>query len=194
MCSGSTGSSAGSSWTTALSALVTPLAARLPGANCPTAPSPPSPCDRPTDLVYLARHRSSGKNGAKRTVLDEEELLASMRAAWGESCGAVRVVNSSLWRTDRALLQHAAVVVAPHGGAIANLVFAPEGTTLLELIPGWGLRERPCYYGLAMSLGFRYEYVEPEVFGFNVPMRMGSRGREQVGSVLRAVCGVAKAR
>ena len=140
-------------------------------------------CNHPLDLVYLSRRRKDV--GHRRIVLDEHELLATISAAWSAP-HRVRVIKSSNWLKDQVLMRNAAIVVAPHGGAISNIVFAPVGATLIELVSDQGLRQRPCYYGLARALDFQYEHVEPNVFGFDIPMQMGQRGREHVGHIIRA--------
>ena len=45
-------------------------------------------------------------------------------------------------------LKDAAVVVGPHGGGMGNMVFAPEGTRVIEFIPPHS--SRPCFMGLAV--------------------------------------------
>ena len=49
----------------------------------------------------------------------------------------------------------AEVIVAPHGGALANLVFAPERSALIELLPANYLSTY--YFMLAASRGIAYE-------------------------------------
>ena len=53
-----------------------------------------------------------------------------------------------------ALLSRAECVVAPHGAALANLVFAPPGTTVVELTNNnW---PHPVFRHIAATMGFRY--------------------------------------
>jgi len=137
-------------------------------------------CNPPSDLVYLWRPRGV------RSVTDHTSLLHTMRAAW--RCGRVVLVNSSSWKDDRRALSAARVVVAPHGGAVANIVFAAPGAHVIELITRSGLRQRPCYFGLANALGFTYEYVEPQKFDFFAPMTVGQHSLAQISSTLQAIC------
>ena len=50
--------------------------------------------------------------------------------------------------------QSARVIVAPHGEALANLVFCQPGTLVIELFPSNLVRARYCW--LAQRLGLRY--------------------------------------
>ena len=133
-----------------------------------------------SDLVYL------GRPSGIRSVRDHQQLLDTMRAAW--NCGRVVLVTPSTWKVDRALLSDARVVLAPHGGAVANIVFAPTGAHIIELISRKGVRARPCYYGLAAALGFTYEYVEPHAFGFDEPMLLGHRALDHIATTLQRIC------
>ena len=85
-------------------------------------------------------------------------------------------------------MSSARVIVAPHGGAVANIAFAPPGAHVMELITNKGLKIRPCYFGLAHALGFTYEYVEPQAFDFAKPMTLGQRALARIDSNLRTMC------
>ncbi|EGD76327.1 hypothetical protein PTSG_01029 [Salpingoeca rosetta] len=93
------------------------------------------------------------------------------------------------WQRDAGVFRDARVIVGPHGGAFANLLFAggssasqAQGmqTHVLEFIPRAALERppvgakrkgdvRPCYLSLAQALGFSYHQVEPTSFDFNSP-------------------------
>ena len=104
-----------------------------------------------TDIVYFPR-----KAGTKRSVANEEEVLMMLRS----KCSKLRVVfPSNDWRQGRDSICNASVIISPPGGALANMVFAPENTTSIEFTPlvqymQKGKNERPCYFGLAHGLGF----------------------------------------
>ena len=98
------------------------------------------------------------------------------------------MIKPGSWRDDRRNMSRARVVVSPHGGAVANLVFAPAGASLIELISSQGLSQRPCYYGLAHSLGFSYDYVEPVKFDFYTPMTLGEIALAKVSKKLHTLC------
>lgn len=131
-----------------------------------------------TEAVYIPRHQ-----GAVRSVGNEAEVLAALRQTYPN----LRVLLPSDWKTDRAVLSSAAIVIGPHGGGLANMIFAPVNTTVIEFTPlvrlkqkGGGLNERPCYFGLANALGFRYHALEPETFDFDKgPMVMPAAALEK---------------
>jgi capsular polysaccharide biosynthesis protein len=51
----------------------------------------------------------------------------------------------------------AEIVVAPHGAALANLVFSRPGTRMMEIFtPAW---MPPCFYALARAGGLKYAYM-----------------------------------
>jgi hypothetical protein len=64
-----------------------------------------------------------------------------------------------------ATLKEAALVVSVHGGAMANIAYAPVGTAVLEITGD--LPTRPCYLGLAGALGFEHAAVATEGFSFD---------------------------
>lgn len=122
-----------------------------------------------TDVVYIAR-----KRGRSRSVLNEEEVLLTIR----EILSNVTVVYpTGNWRENRKLFENARVIIGPHGGAFGNIIFAPTRTIVIEFTPLKSLRlrkqnERPCYFGLSHALGFTYYSVEPKIFNYEKPMTM----------------------
>jgi len=73
---------------------------------------------------------------------------------------------------DIRLLSRARILIGPHGGAMANMVFCGPGTKVIEFLPLSELymeseNPRPCYFGLANSLGFEYLTVTPKSFSFD---------------------------
>ena len=82
---------------------------------------------RGSKVVYLAREQSQ-----RRAVANEKELLEAMRNAFGR---LLLELHPGDFHEDRKLLADAAVVVGPHGGALANMVFAPVNTSVVEFIP-----------------------------------------------------------
>jgi len=121
-------------------------------------------------VVYLSR----GTNG-KRSVKNEAKVLDIMKSL-GFKVEVPHLQNN--WRVDRHIIETADIIVGPHGGALGNMIFAQPGTKIVEFLPLVKLRKqgensRPCYYGLALSLGLDYEALEPtnsEPFDFDQPM------------------------
>ena len=123
-------------------------------------------------VVYLSR----GTDG-KRSVKNEAKVLDIMKSL-GFKVEVPHLQNN--WRVDRHTIETADIIVGPHGGALGNMIFAQPGTKVVEFIPLVKLRRqghnsRPCYFGLALSLGLDYEALEPtnsEPFDFDKPMIM----------------------
>jgi len=123
-------------------------------------------------VVYLSR----GTNG-KRSVKNEAKVLDIIRSL-GFKVEVPRLQNN--WKIDRQIIETADIIVGPHGGALSNMIFAQPGTKIVEFLPLVKLRRRaensrPCYFGLALSLGLDYEALEPtnsEPFDFDKPMIM----------------------
>lgn len=88
--------------------------------------------------------------------------------------------DASLERA-RTLFRDAAIVIGPHGGALANLVFCRPGTSVIELYPHVSDHDRVhtrtskfAYYGLANAAGLDYWFIEAKT-GVEIPGPMGTR-------------------
>jgi capsular polysaccharide biosynthesis protein len=89
---------------------------------------------------------------ARRPVWGEAALLEHLELE-GMPLEAVDLGKLSL-REQAATLAEAELVVAPHGGALANLVFAQQGTRVLELHqPRYA---PPYFHGIVQALELRY--------------------------------------
>jgi capsular polysaccharide biosynthesis protein len=98
--------------------------------------------------LYIGRNDATG-----RRVVNEGEVVAMLERYGFE---ATTMANRSI-REQAALFASAEVVVAPHGGALANLIFAPARTALIELIPANYVSAH--YFLLATSRGIAYDAV-----------------------------------
>ncbi len=107
--------------------------------------------DAPTPTRRLYLRRSAG--ASMRRLLNEPEVEAICREYGIESVetGGMTVVE------QRDLFSQAAVVVAPVGASLTNLVFAPSGARTVQ----FGQRGYivPCYNALADALGHSVRYV-----------------------------------
>ena len=118
--------------------------------------------NRGTDALYIPR-------GGVRSVANEDDVVQAI----SEIFPTLQVYHpTNNWRADRHVLSKARVIITPHGGALANMIFAPTNyTKIVEFLPlskikAAGGNERPCYFGLAQALGFDYYEVEPKAFDF----------------------------
>lgn len=83
-----------------------------------------------------------------------------------------------------ALFQEAVIVVAPHGPALANLIFAPPGLKVIEISPD--AEFRPYYWRLAAKLGLSYAVLPcPTTDGtFGTPIRING---DRLGALFRLI-------
>lgn len=116
----------------------------------PTAPPPTAP-----RKLYITR--SAGTNN--RAVVDEPRLIALLTER-----GFDIVDPSELTVVDQIrAFASASVIVSPHGAALANLVFATPGATVIELFPPSSVL--PDYWRLASSAGLTYRYLATRAKG-----------------------------
>ncbi|PZS20048.1 MAG: hypothetical protein DLM57_02730 [Pseudonocardiales bacterium] len=104
----------------------------------------------PQRRIYLTR----GGSANNRAVVNESGVLALLRARGFQAVdpGALSVADQI--RT----FATASVIVAPHGAALANLVFASPGASVVELFPAGCLL--PDYWRLASGVpGLQYRYL-----------------------------------
>lgn len=105
----------------------------------PLAPAPDAP-----KRLYIGR-----PEGVRRGVINELELAPIL-----EHHGVTRVVMEGLSVAEQArLLSGAELVIAPHGGALTNMVFCRPGTRIVELL---SRHVYPYYHGLAACCGHVY--------------------------------------
>lgn len=114
-------------------------------------------------IIYLSRRK--GAINAGRRVVNEPELERHIRR-FAEEAGYrfVTFFHSDYNNLDELLelWSSAALVLGPHGGAFANIQFAPKGTYVVEFLPngaifnGPGFKDHLSTYLHAMALGDRY--------------------------------------
>lgn len=113
--------------------------------------APPLPGGR---RVFLSRA------GARlRRLIGEDELWAHL-----EPEGFERVRMEELSFADQVrLMRETAVLLAPHGAGLANMIFARPGTAVIELVNP--LYPSPNFYAMAAGLGHPYWLVTAEAVG-----------------------------
>lgn len=100
-------------------------------------------------MLYLRRGPS-----ARRPLVQEDGLEQALR----QRGFAVIDAGSLPLSKCIAAFANARWVVAPHGAALANLVFAKPGTRVLELLPG-ALDEFGHYGLMAVALGLHHSHI-----------------------------------
>jgi capsular polysaccharide biosynthesis protein len=107
--------------------------------------------------LYITR--SAGANN--RAVVDEAKLIDFLKDRDFDV-----VDPSELTVVDQIrAFAGASVIVSPHGAALANLVFATPGATVIELFPPSSVL--PDYWRLASSAGVTYRYLSSWSRGWN---------------------------
>ena len=107
----------------------------------------PDPPERTSRRIYVCRGVS------RRAVLNEEEVFALLEPFGFE---AITMDGRSIGE-QAALFASAAVIVATHGAALANLVFSRPGTTVIELM-GTNTAS-PVFAFLAWRRGLDYQMI-----------------------------------
>ncbi len=103
-----------------------------------------------TERVYITR----GAQRHSRSIVNEAQVRDVL-----DQFGFRAVDPGTLSVSEQIeLFRSAAVIVSPHGAALANLVFASPGAAVLELFPPDYINT--CYYGLLAHLPeVRYRYL-----------------------------------
>lgn len=101
---------------------------------------------RPSRLLYISRG-----DAWRRRILNESALAQELAHAGFE----IITIGGLGVRQQAALFSEARAVIAPHGAALTNLVFAPAPCRVLELIPSNYHYHQ--YAQLCEALGHRYQ-------------------------------------
>ena len=106
----------------------------------------PPPSARGTRRLYVSR-----ADAATRRVVNETAVLRVLAARGFECVDLGRLSVAAQAR----LFGDAAIVCGPHGASFTNLVFAPAGAALIELMPS--SYSEPCFARLTALLGQRHD-------------------------------------
>jgi hypothetical protein len=132
---------------------------RLVRAECPI-PAPP----RPHRRVFISR-----LNAARRRLVNEEQLWPLLEAA-----GFERVAMEELsFEAQVRLMRETAVLLAPHGAGLTNMMFCEPGTHVLE-IADLGF-PNPNFYAVASAMGHHYWLLPAESLGDVHPLEKDLR-------------------
>jgi len=105
--------------------------------------------DSGPEKIFLSRRGVGG-----RRLANERELQEALEAE-----GFVSIQPEKLTVTEQArLLGAARYVVAPHGAALTNMVFAPPGALLMELFHPQ--HKNRCYVNVAAACGHRHACLD----------------------------------
>ncbi|MDP6376718.1 MAG: glycosyltransferase family 61 protein [Pseudomonadales bacterium] len=106
------------------------------------------PHSKTPEKVYLTRSNEHG-----RKLVGEPKLLRYLEA------GGFHIEDPGLLTPAEQihLFRGARVIIAPHGGALANLLFCHPDTRVLELFPPQG--GSAAYFQVCTAFGFEYSYA-----------------------------------
>jgi hypothetical protein len=110
------------------------------------------------DKVYISRSKAG-----KRRIVNEKEVIETLR----EHGFSVFVLEDYAFEDQVKIVLNARYVVANHGAGLANILFLPEKSHVLELRK-LGDSHNNCYFALASGLNLKYYYQlceaeDPEV-------------------------------
>ncbi|MBD2464964.1 DUF563 domain-containing protein [Oscillatoria sp. FACHB-1407] len=132
---------------------------------------------KPIERLYITRHQTSN-----RRVINEAEVIEVL-----EQFGFQSVALESMTIAEQAaLIHHAKVIVAPHGGGLTNIVFCQPGTKIIELFsPNYVYS---CYWFISNLLQFEHYYLLGEVplgFQFNHLLHPNARTEDILINITR---------
>lgn len=99
----------------------------------------------PRDRIYVSRAKARARRIANDADLTARLARRGFRTVFLEDLTVAEQIDT---------FRHAEIVVAPHGAGNTNMIFAPEGAALLELMPAASCH--PMYYYLSKLAGARY--------------------------------------
>jgi capsular polysaccharide biosynthesis protein len=126
------------------------------------------------EKIFLSR-----RDGGGRQLVNEAELEMALR---NRGFVAIQPARMSVAEQAR-MLGSARCVVAPHGAALSNLVFAPPGALLLELFHPQ--HKNRCYANLAAACQHRYASLDGEIVEPANPEKL--EYKVAVAAVLQAI-------
>ena len=110
-----------------------------------------------TDIIVL--HRS--ESGCKRCLRNSNEIANGLRVAFPERKVILFVAGSMSVYEQMKIVCNAEVFVAPHGAGLTNLIFLPDGASVVEI------HNHPdyiseVYYELSIALDYKYRGIAPK--------------------------------
>jgi len=105
----------------------------------------PSGACEATSYLYVTR-----RDAGQRRILNEDEIISFL-----ETKGFKVICPGEMTFLEQVeAFRRAKLVVAPHGAGLSNMVFAPSGSSLIELFPD--TFANACYWSLANVCGQNY--------------------------------------
>lgn len=124
------------------------------------------------------RSEVKGSGVQRRSIGNHDDLLRAMRSRH-RGCMNVQLENTTLAR-QVALFHLADVMIAQHGAALANIIWAPGNATVIEIVPGTlrpDQKENAFFRNLAWCAGLRYRRIAQQ----------DDHGDVDIGAIVRQV-------
>jgi hypothetical protein len=125
---------------------------------------PPLPLSSRRKLVMCSRRDSSTTEHPGRLLLNEDEMVAMMRAkcAASPACEEVVYFNHKAFHNNVSAIAHffsdAIALISPHGGCLTNVNLMPCNAGVVEIMPlageQWGEPTEPHWHMLYMQAVF----------------------------------------
>lgn len=114
----------------------------------------PAANHQPTRRIFISRGKA-----AMRRLVNEDEIWPRFADA-----GFERVYMEDLdFAAQVRLMSETAVLAAPHGAGLTNMMFCPAGAHIMEI--AWLGFPNPNFYALASAMGHRYALVAAQPCG-----------------------------
>jgi hypothetical protein len=111
------------------------------------------------NYVYISRRDAGG-----RRVLNEEEIVEFLKPIGFE----IVVPGKMSLKEQITTFRSAQIIISPHGAALANMVFAPPNSTIIEMIPETKNQIDGSYNNLANSCGHQYAFLTGSIPGLKM--------------------------
>lgn len=130
--------------------------------------------------AFYDSERSEGKGSGiqRRSIANHDDLFRTIRNHH-LGCINVQLENTTLAR-QFALFHLADVIIAQHGAALANIIWARSNATVIEIVPGTlrpDQKENDFFRNLAWCAGLRYRRI----------LQRDEHGDVDIGAILRQV-------
>lgn len=131
----------------------------------------------PRGRVFISRARAS-----RRRLVNEDEVWPILRDA-----GFERVLMEELsFEAQVSLMRETAILFAPHGAGLTNMMFCPQGTHVVELADL--TFPNPNFYAVACAMGLPYWLLPGQALGDVHPLEKDLRVEpEQVEDLIQQI-------
>lgn len=109
--------------------------------------------DSPNRIIANRKVYISRRGALKRKITNEDEMIPLLKI---EGFDIVQMENLS-FKQQRELMRETKVLISIHGAGLANLIFMPDDSKVIELHPDVE-RYNSCFYHLAAALNREYYY------------------------------------